>query len=694
MESHWSDDDARAFLDRYGEAHGEILALRVYTSRLLGGEAALVQHGGGNTSAKGEVTDLLGERREVLFIKGSGWDLATIEPAGLPAVDLAYLRRLRGLDGLTDEVMVNELRTHLLDASAPTPSVETLLHAFLPFRFVDHSHADAIVALTNQADWEAHCRAALGDQVLFLPYIMPGFPLALAVAEAVEANPEARAIVLSHHGLFTFDDEARASYEHHVALVDRAERYLADHPPVAPLRAETTPAEARLRIATVGPILRGLLRDHDPAGRHWILDHRATPEILAFADDPQGRGLARSAPLTPDHVIRTKPHPMVVEGLDWDDPDRVRATLDRALEEFAEEYGVYFDENCAAKGVERTRLDPLPRVAVIAGLGQVAIGETAKAAAIAGDLYEHTVATKAASRGLGPYHGLDLADLFDMEYWSLEQAKLGKATPPPLAGRVALVTGAAGAIGAAVAEGLARAGAAVCITDIDEARLATAAARLHGHPHLVAAADVTDTEQVESAVESAVRRFGGLDIVVLNAGVAHVASLAELTDADLARVVDINFQGYHRCLRAAARVFARQGRGGDVIVNSSKNVFAPGAGFGAYSCAKAAAHQLGKIAALELAPLGVRVNMINADAVFGDEEIPSQLWAEVGPDRMRARGLDAAGLRAYYRDRNLLKEEVTADHVAAGVLFFATRQTPTTGATLPIDGGIPVAFPR
>lgn len=693
MESRWSDADAHAYRDRYA-GHGEVLALRVYTSRLLGAEPALVQHGGGNTSAKGEVVDLFGERREVLFIKGSGGDLATIEPAGLPAVDLVYLRRLRTLTTLPDEVMVNVLRTHLLDGSAPTPSVETLLHAFLPYRFVDHSHADAILALTNQADGEAHCRAALGDEIVVLGYIMPGFPLALAVAEVVEANPAARAIVLAHHGLFTFDDDVRASYELHIALVDRAERYLAAHPAATPLAAVTTPAQAQARAATLLPILRGLLHRHDPAHRHWILDHRATAELLAFAGDPEGRALARTAPLTPDHVIRTKAHPLVVEGIDWDDATRVRATLDRALEEFAEEYAVYFDENCVAQGVSRTRLDPLPRVALIDGVGQVAIGATVKAARIAGDIYTHTVATKTASRGLGPYRGLDLADLFDMEYWSLEQAKLGKASPPPLAGKIALVTGAAGAIGAAVAARLAEAGASVCLTDLDAGRLAIAAARLGPLPHLAVEADVTEAAAVEAMVAAVARHFGGLDIVVLNAGIAHVARLAELTDADLARVVAVNFQGYHRVLRAAIRLFELQGSGGDVIVNSSKNVFDPGAGFGAYSCAKAAAHQLGKIAALELAPLGVRVNMINADAVFGDESIPSQLWAEVGPERMRARGLDGAGLRAYYRDRNLLKVEVTADHVAAGVLFFATRQTPTTGATLPIDGGIPAAFPR
>ncbi|HEX9593032.1 MAG TPA: bifunctional aldolase/short-chain dehydrogenase [bacterium] len=694
MKSRWSDGDARRYLDRYAASHGDIIALRVYTSRLIGADPALVMHGGGNTSAKGEVTDLTGERRPAIFVKGSGWNLDTIEPAGLPAVDLDYLRRLRGCDALTDEAMVNTLRTHLFDAQAPTPSVETLLHAFLPHTFVDHSHADAILALTNQPDGEEHVRRALGDDCLFLPYIMPGFPLAKAVVEAWEAQPSARAMVLAKHGLFTFADDARLSYEEHVRLVDRAEAYLAAHPPTRPLRAVTAPAQATARAALFLPVLRGLLAEMDDAGRRWILDHRASEAILAFCDDAEGRELARTTPLTPDHVIRTKAHPLVLEEPAWDDPEALRDGLARALEEYREEYEVYFDENVRAKSVQRTRLDPLPRVVAAAGLGQVGIGESAKAAAIAGDLYEHTVAVKTASRGLGPYRGLDLADLFDMEYWSLEQAKLGKASPPSLAGRIALVTGAAGAIGAAVAQALAGAGACVALADVDAARLERACVGLAGRPHLAVPMDVTDTASVDAGIDAVCRRFGGLDICVLNAGIAHVARLADLTDEDLARVLDVNARGYHRVLRAAARVMERQGSGGHIVVNSSKNVFAPGAGFGAYSASKAAAHQLGKIAALELAPLGIRVNMINADAVFGNDEIPSLLWQEVGPERMRARGLDAAGLRAYYRDRNLLKAEVTANHVANGVLFFVTDQTPTTGATLPIDGGLPEAFPR
>ena len=285
-----------------------------------------------------------------------------------------------------------------------------------------------------------------------------------------------------------------------------------------------------------------------------------------------------------------------------------------------------------------------------------------------------------------------------MEYWSLEQAKLGKKTPPPLAGRVAFITGAGGAIGCGIADELLGAGCHVYLTDVDDARLDAVATRLretHGAARLATGRmDVTDTASVTAAVGDCVRRFGGIDVVVPNAGIAHVAPLADMDDAAWQRAVAVNLDGTMRTLRAAAQVFAAQRSGGSVVVQASKNVFAPGASFGAYSASKAGALQLARVAALEFAPLGVRVNAINADAVFGDDAVPSGLWAEVGPDRMRARGLDAAGLRDYYRERSLLGEEVTARHVGRAVVFFASNQTPTTGAVLPVDAGVPGAFPR
>jgi NAD(P)-dependent dehydrogenase (short-subunit alcohol dehydrogenase family) len=336
-------------------------------------------------------------------------------------------------------------------------------------------------------------------------------------------------------------------------------------------------------------------------------------------------------------------------------------------------------------------------VVLVEGAGLFAFGTTKKDAVIAADIAEHTVRAKALAHACGGYEELGQPALFEMEYWSLEQAKLGKAAPLPLAGQVALVTGAGGAIGVGIAARIVAAGGNVVLADLDAARLGRALARLRRNAPLASASvvmDVTREESVRAGFAEACRLFGGVDIVVPNAGIAAVAGVDELTLEEWRRVQGVNLDGTFLVVREGARLLKRQGTGGSIVISASKNVFDPGARFGAYSASKAAAHQLGKVAALELAEHGIRVNMINADAVFGDEEFPSGLWEQVGPDRMRARGLDPAGLRAYYRDRNLLKLEVRAEHVGNAVVFFASCATPTTGATLPVDGGISGAFPR
>jgi len=705
MQSRWTDEEAAAFLERYGTEHGEDLALRIYTSRLIGRDEDLVLHGGGNTSVKTTVTDLLGEPIDVLCVKGSGWGLVDIEPAGLPAVRLDALRRLRAVDAMSDEAMVNEVRIHLLDASSPTPSVETLLHAFLPHRFVDHSHADAILVLTNQPDGEALIREALGATMPVLPWIMPGFPLAKAVAAAYEAQPDCEGIVLLKHGLFTFGDDARTSYERMVRLVDKAERFCAERIAGRPLMTDVSraaasdvaapaaPTPADLAAAVL-PTLRGALAVPGTGGpQRFVASWRGAEDLVAFSRHPDAAALLAEGPLTPDHVIRTKAAYLVLREAEARDAEAVRARVAA----YADAYRRYFEANRERVALPPTMLDPHPRVVVVAGAGVFAFGPDAKAAGIAGDLAEHTLRAKARAAALGSYEALPLAELFDMEYWSLEQAKLGTKRPPLLAGRIALVTGGAGAIGHGTAAELLRAGAHVLLTDIDEAGLARAAALLReafpGAPLATAPLDVTDPASVDAAFRRCVLTFGGLDVLVPNAGIAHVSALKDMDDAAFRRVVDVNLTGTMTVLRAAARLFEQQGTGGGVVLQASKNVFAPGAQFGAYSASKAGAAQLGKIAALELAPLGVRVNMINADAVFGDD-VPSGLWAEVGPGRMQARGLDPEGLKDYYRDRSLLGVRVTAADVGRAVVFFASEATPTTGATLPVDGGVAAAFPR
>lgn len=691
MQSRWSDDEAAVYVARYAATWGEDMALRVYTSRLIGAEPSLVLHGGGNTSVKGEVTDVLGDRIPALFVKGSGWDLGTIEPQGFPAVQLEHLRRMCRLPALSDEVMINEQRTHLFEASAPNPSIEALLHAFLPQRFVDHSHADAILLLTNHPDGEAHVRAALGDDVLLVPYVKPGFDLAVACARLLEANPGCTSMVLMQHGLFTWGETAREAYEHHIALVSRAEAYVAARPAQRAARPAGEAVEvAQARAARLAPLLRGAL---GRGGLRCVLEHRVDADVLALVDDPRLDRWAAAGPLTPDHVIRTKVRAAVLR-VSWEGSEAEQlAAVEAALEAARQDYHAVFAAHVAGRPLKR--LDANPKVILVPGAGLFAAGDSVGAARVCADIGVRTLHVKEACEALAPFEGLDDSSLFEVEHWSLEQAKLGKGKAPELATRVALITGGAGAIGVGVARVLLGAGACVVLADRDAAALEKAVQALGPRATLATVEmDVTDAASVEAGFAAAAARFGGVDIVVPNAGIARSASILELPEEDFRRVMEVNAHGVFLTVREAARQLVRQGTGGHIVIISSKNVFGPGEEFAAYSASKAAAHQLGKVAAMELARHDVRVNMVNPDAVFAQDGIGSGLWASVGPDRARARGMKTEELPEFYRQRNLLRATVTGEHVGQAVLFFAAGRTPTTGAALPVDGGVAVAFPR
>ncbi len=693
MRDRWSDDDARAYREQFA-AYGDDVALRVYTSRLIGSDPDLVLHGGGNTSVKTTMCDVFGAELQVLCVKGSGADLKDVEPPGLPAVELAPLLKLRRLQELGDEAMVRELRRRLLDPAAPNPSVEALLHAFVPHKFVDHTHADAILAVTNQPDGEARCRDVFGDDVVTLPWIMPGFPLAKAVADAVEAAPHCQGVVLLHHGIFSFGESARESYERMISLVDRAERYLTKKVSAVPamLKGKPKPLHAAARqtlMRRLLPTLRGVLTR--TGSDRLVANLRCDDAVASFAAHPDARALCETGPITPDHVIRTKGRYLFLSQ----EESAHKGTVEQAVHDYVTSYQSYFDRSVRPLGVEQM-LPARPVVVVVEGAGLVAMQPDTKAARIAADIAEHTLRVWAQGQALGRYRALSPGELAEMEYWSLELAKLGHKKAPLLAGQVAILTGAAGAIGSGIAEVLLENGAAVLLTDMDEERLAVVARRLQRHAGSMAlhTGDLTDSRVVEQLFAECVLAFGGVDLVVPSAGIAHVSSLEDMDEARFERVLSVNTTSTMHVLKRAAAVFRAQGTGGNIVLQVSKNAFAPGKAFGAYSASKAATLQLGRIAALEMAELDVRVNMINADAVFGDDQVPSQLWAEVGPERMRSRGLDAAGLREYYRDRNLLRSEVTARHVGEAVLFFASSRTPTTGAVLAVDGGLPEAFPR
>ena len=695
--------ESQGFIARYPNIPPE-LALRIYTSRLIGKDPCLVLHGGGNTSVKMGLKDIVGEEQNVLYIKGSGVDLATVEPGGFVGLDLDSLQKLKRLSGLTDEEMENQLQVHKVSFSSPNPSVEVLLHAFLPPRYIDHTHADVILSLTNQKNGEKFLREALGEKVAIVPYLMPGFRLAGGVLERYEQIHGVEAIIVMHHGIFTFADDARTSYERMIDYVSRAERYIEERTrrktfgsprPDLNLQKDFDSAIARFNQVVRGAC--AFRTENDPLRRFYV-EVRNSDELVKASLLREARDLCSSGVLTPDHVTRTKNLWAYVEGLPEDD-GILQQVVRAAVSAYQAAYDEYFSAQVKAKKVELKKLDPYPRVFLVAGVGIVTLGFTRKDARIAADIAEHTLRTKLLAQTMGEYVPIPESHIFDIEYWSLQQKKLGQIFPLSLQGQVAVITGGGGAIGLGIADRLLAAGAAVVINDIDEPPLQkvhSILAKTYDKSLIETIVfDVTDYRSVEKGFNEISCRTGGIDILVPNAGIAHVARVEDLDPKKFDQVVKVNLNGTFHVIKASIPIFRRQGTGGNIVVISSKNVFDPGAAFGAYSASKAGVHQISKIAALELAELGVRVNMVNPDAIFGDLEVPSKLWELVGPERMKSRGLDPQGLREYYRQRNLLKVQVTAEHVGNAVVFFASEaSSATTGATLPVDGGIPAAFPR
>ena len=702
MKNQWSDNDAGIFLKRYQRRFGKGLAMRTYSSRLLGREKGLVLHGGGNTSVKTTARDVFAEKRDVLYVKASGVDLRDIGPEGHTGLDLAYLLRFQQLRELSDETMVNEFRTHLLDARAATPSLETLMHAFIPYKYVDHTHPEAFLALTNLKGGRRKVMDFFGDRLTVIPYMTPGFALAQAVFQAFRRNPAAEGLLILHHGLVTWGKTAEESYRKTIEMVSAGERLIRRiSRKRRPRPSSVSLEDARERYQSMAPVLRGVLAvpsgDMDRPFENVILRPLITREVFDFLSRRGARERVLSPPLTTDYLVRTKAYPMWLELPEGPADEKIEDALLDATETYARQYIQYLSRNAAKMEEGLDAFDARPRVIFIPGVGVVCAGRDARAAGIARDITEQAIRVKSKIAEMGVYQGLSEPDLFTMEYRAYQHAKVGTAAAPFLSRRVALVTGAAGAIGYGICRRLLEAGCHVAATDLSGKALDSMGEELSvSYPGKVLAIpmDVTNAESVKNGLRSTILEWGGVDLVVVNAGLAHVATLSELEPEDFRRLERVNAEGTLNVLAAAANHFRIQKTGGDVVLISTKNVFAPGASFGAYSATKAAAHQLARIASLELASIGVRVNMVAPDAVFSEGARKSGLWQEVGPARMKARGLDEKGLEAYYCERNLLKSRVTAGHVAAAVLFLARRETPTTGATIPVDGGLPDATPR
>jgi len=667
MESRWSEADAADFVRRYADQGvAEDLALRVYSSRLLGADPRLVQHGGGNTSLKTTARDVFGAEVPVLCVKGSGWDLGDIEPPGLPAVRLEPLLALRRLETLSDEAMVDAQRGALISSAAPNPSVETLLHAWVAPRYVDHTHANAVLALSDQPDGEAICRDLYGARMALAPYCMPGFQLAKLAADVFETHPGAEGMILLKHGVFTWGETAREAYERMIAVVTAAEQRLsAARPP--PARA----AASRAGLAEAAPAIRGALAQ--AGGGRVVLDHRGGEANLAFAVGAEALRYAQAGPVTPDHVIRIKPWPLILPPPDT--ASDYGAAVRAALADYAARYRAYFERHDARAEPRKRMLDPWPRWALVPGLGLFGIGASRKEAAVAADVAQTNVEVIAAAERLGRFESISEADLFDMEYWSLEQAKLGQARRPALAGAVAAVTGGGGTIGAAIARAFAAQGAAVAVLDLDLAAAETAARAAGGG--LALACDVTNPADVLAAFDRIAETFGGLDILVSNAGAAFTGVIGEVDDAVLRRSFELNFFAHQHCAQAALRILKRQGAGGSLLFNVSKQAVNPGPGFGPYGLAKAALLALVRQYAVDHGPDGVRANAVNADRIRS-----GLLTDEMVAERARARGLSERD----YLAGNLLGREVSAEDVAQAFVSLALAES-STGAVLTVDGG-------
>ena len=685
MHNRWSDEESTGLSD---------LEVLVYQSRLLGEDPGLVLWGGGNTSLKVTEADFRGLATSVMRIKASGSDMRSCSTADFPALRLDDILPLFERESMSDEEMVGYLARCMLDPGSPRPSIETLLHAFLPHRSIVHSHADAVIALTNNSSAGESLEEAFEGVVGVVEYLRPGFALAKRVGEVARANPGVRGVVLSNHGLITWGDTPKAAYDTHIELVARAEEYLKGRGQGTEAfggrgRASLSDDDRRRLAGRIAPTLRGLVSSRTK----MVLRYDDSPEVLAFVDSAQGKVLSSIGPATPDHVIRTKGAPLWVEVADADAAS-MGSQLASAVEAYVAGYARYYEDHSDG-GVPM--LDPYPRIILVPGLGMWSAGRDAHGAQMSGEMYRHTIDIIGSAERMSGYASIGKRDIFEAEYWPLELYKLTLAPPEKeLERHVALVTGGAQGIGQAIARRLASEGAHVVVTDLDEAACRAVADdlnALHGAGRAIGLRmDVTDEAEVEAAFEQVRLTYGGLDILVSNAGIAPVGPLDQLPLRDWQRAMDINATGHFLVARQAVTIMREQGLGGSLVFVGTKNVPSPGKDFGAYSASKAAEVQMAKVLAIENGEYGIRCNIVNPDAIFQG----SDLWSrEVREQRAQAHGISVDGLEEFYRKRNLLQASITAEDVAESVLFLAgPRSSKTTGAMIPVDGGVRDAFPR
>ncbi|MFZ2066771.1 MAG: bifunctional aldolase/short-chain dehydrogenase [Xanthobacteraceae bacterium] len=690
MQSGWADADAEALVARAGQSGiDRDLALRVYTTRLLGRDPKLVLHGGGNTSLKARARDRLGDDVDVLYVKATGADMADIEAKGFCAVRLEPMRKLRALERIGDIELVAIERANLLDPAAPNPSVEMMLHAFLPHKFIDHTHATAVLSVIDQPDGEQKCADVFGGRLGFVPYVMPGFGLAKNAVAVFERDKPRDGLILSKHGIVTYADDAREAYERMIEMVSLAEAFIARHRKSV---ATGMPAQRETAaIAPIAPIVRGACSRQqatiEGAWQRLIVEFRANSAILRFLKRNDLARLAESGVITPDHTIRTKNWPLVLPAPRAAALGDFARTAHEAAQTFAARYQKYFALHNARAGGGKHELDPLPRVVLVPGVGLFGLGPAKRDAVIAADIAEAWIEGVGDAEAIGRFESISEADMFDCEYWPLEQAKLALTHPSPargegfgrrlpLSGQIAAVTGAAGAIGAAAARAFAAAGAEVALLDVNLAAARDAATAI-GPTALALACDVTDAASVNAAFQNLAEHFGGVDIVISNAGAAWQGRIGDVAEDIMRKSFELNFYGHQRIAQAAVKIMLAQGTGGCLLFNVSKQAVNPGPNFGPYGIPKAAALALMRQYALDYGADGIRANAVNADRIRSGLLTPDMIAS-----RSKARGVSEKD----YMSGNLLGREVTAEDVAQAFLHQALELKTTADVTT-VDGG-------
>ncbi|HWQ15544.1 MAG TPA: bifunctional aldolase/short-chain dehydrogenase [Roseiflexaceae bacterium] len=679
----WNDDDARAMPELDG---------LVYRARLLGADRSVVNLYGGNISAKLPATDHMGRPVEVLWVKGSGGDLADITERGFAGLRLPEVTPLMARDAMTDEEMVAYLAHTVCAPDRPRQSIETLLHAFIPARHVDHTHPDAVISLACAARGRELCRELWGERAVWVEYIRPGFTLSKWIGEGVRANPRAELVVMGKHGLTTWGETSKECYANTIRFVQDAEEFIASRSRGRRIfaGADVPVADARALLAQVLPGLRGTISHERPA----ILQVDPSPAALAFVNSPAAAQLSQVGAACPDHLIHTKRQPMFVPWQPGQGAEALAKKLAGAVNDYAARYAAYFQQ--FARPGDRM-FDPYPRVILIPGIGILTAGADAQAADVSNQLYHRAIRVMEGSEAVDTFTSLSAEEAHAVEYWPLELYKLSlRPAPRELAGRVAVVTGGASGIGRAAARRLAEDGAHVAVVDINHEAAQAVARELcerHGHRRAIAVAcDVTAEAEVDAAFEQVVLAYGGLDIAVCSAGIAISAPIEATTVAEWDRTFDILARGYFLTSRAAFRVWKQQKMGGSLIFVASKNGVAAGRNAAAYSAAKAAELHLARCLAEEGGPIGVRVNCVLPDAVLQGSGIWDTGWRAA---RAAGYGIAPEDLDEYYRQRTVLKVNVFPEHVAEAIAFLAgPRASRTTGGALTVDGGVTVGYVR